>query len=184
MEGKIKIGPVGTDYSGKKTMVDWDEGSHNGIISQIFLSHGPTGVFSIQFQFMLDDTFFLSSCHGQNTGSMFDVILLNCPHEYITGISGEYLKSDDASVPQIRSLAFATNLNQYGPFGGSSSQSSIWNHEQQFRFKLGKFRQFSGFYGTYNASGLQNIGVYLQPTIVKPTGTRNAEETESNIVLG
>jgi len=78
MEGKIKIGPVGTDYSGKKTMVDWDEGSHNGIISQIFLSHGPTGVFSIQFQFMLDDTFFLSSCHGQNTGSMFDVVSVFC----------------------------------------------------------------------------------------------------------
>ncbi|KAG7595971.1 Jacalin-like lectin domain [Arabidopsis suecica] len=108
-------------------------------------------------------------------------IVLNCPHEYITGISGEYPKSDIGSGPQIRSLAFATNLNQYGPFG---SQSPIWSHEQQFRFKLGKFRQFSGFYGTYNASGLQNIGLYLQPTIVKPTGTRNAEETESNIVLG
>lgn len=77
MEGKIKIGPVGHMSHNQGTpMVNWDEGSHSGIISQIFLSHGPDGIFSIQFQFMLDDKFILSDLHGLNTGYMFDVVSL------------------------------------------------------------------------------------------------------------
>lgn len=76
MEGKIKIGPAGTDDHRSHTMVNWDEGSHNGILSQIFLSHGSTGILSIQFQFLLDDKFVLSDRYGRNTGSMFDVVSL------------------------------------------------------------------------------------------------------------
>ncbi|KAL1200326.1 Jacalin-related lectin 2 [Cardamine amara subsp. amara] len=177
MEGKIKIGPAGDKNYKSPTMVNWDEGSHNGIISQIFLSHGSDGIYSIQFQFMLHDKSVLSDPHGQHTGSMFDVIFLNCPHEYITGISGAYSKY--SGTPYIKTLKFATNTNVYGPFGNSRSYS-----DDTFIFKLGNFRQFGGFYGTYDATGLQNIGVYLQPTIVKPkTGTSNAEKTESKIVL-
>lgn len=105
-------------------------------------------------------------------------IALNWPHEYITGISGAH--SGYSGGPRIKSLKFTTNTNEYGPFGCSST-----GNMEKFDFKLGKFRQFGGFYGKYNTLGLQNIGVYLQPTTVKPkTGTSNAEETESKIVLG
>lgn len=76
MEGKIKIGPAGKKDYRSPTMVNWDEGSHNGIISQIFLSHGSGGIYSIQFQFMLDDKFVLSDHHGQHIGSLFDVVSL------------------------------------------------------------------------------------------------------------
>lgn len=76
MEGKIKIGPVGNRDLKTPTMVDWDEGSHNGIISQIFLSHGTNGIVSIQFQFVIDDKFVSSDLHGWNSGDMFDVVSL------------------------------------------------------------------------------------------------------------
>lgn len=107
-------------------------------------------------------------------------ISLNCPSEYIIGISGEHSKYSYSNSPHIKSLKFTTNTDEYGPFGSSDP---LYDQEE-FGFKLGKFRQFGGFYGTYDASGLEHIGVYLQPTTVKPkTGTSNAEEIESKIVL-
>ncbi|VVA90117.1 unnamed protein product [Arabis nemorensis] len=186
MQGKIKIGPVGNRDPKTATMVGWDEGSHNGLLSQIFISHGGAkGIFSIQFQFMLDDDkFVLSDQHGSNFGDKFDVITLNCPHEYITGISGEYSTHiHGGESPHICSLKVATNTSEYGPFG------SLTDYHQKFEFKLGKYSQFGGFHGTYDVWGLQHIGVYLQPTNVRPkskpkTGTNNAKETESTIVLG
>ncbi|ESQ36343.1 hypothetical protein EUTSA_v10008892mg [Eutrema salsugineum] len=178
MEGKMKIGPVGKHDARSTTIVNWDEGSHSGILSQIFLSHGVSGIMSIQFQYVIDEKLVLSDRHGPFSGNMFDVIELNYPHEYITGISGEYYKYE-ASNPHIRSLTFTTNTSVYGPFGTSGSGY------EKFAFKLGKSPQFGGFHGTYDASGLQYIGVYLRPKTVQPKiDTSKAEEMESKIVLG
>ncbi|CAA7026492.1 unnamed protein product [Microthlaspi erraticum] len=179
MEGKMKIGPVGKHDARSSTIVNWDEGSHNGIVSQIFLSHGAGGIMSIQFQFVIDGKLVLSDRYGPVSGNMFDVqIELDYPHEYITGLSGEYYKYE-ASNPHIRSLKFTTNTSEYGPFGTSGSSY------EKFAFKLGKSPQFGGFYGTYDASGLQYIGVYLRPKTVQPKiDTSNAEEIESKIHLG
>ncbi|KFK42909.1 hypothetical protein AALP_AA1G054300 [Arabis alpina] len=180
MEGKMKIGPVGKHDVRSTTIVNWDEGSHNGNLSQIFLSHGVSGIMSIQFQFLTDGKLVLSDRHGPFSGNMFDVIELNYPNEYITGISGEYYKHQyDASNPHIRSLKFTTNTSEYGPFGTSNPGYD------KFAFKLGKSPQFGGFHGTYDASGLQYIGVYLQPKKDQPKiNTNNSEEMESKIVLG
>ncbi|XP_010485289.1 PREDICTED: protein RESTRICTED TEV MOVEMENT 1-like isoform X1 [Camelina sativa] len=176
MEEKMKIGPVGKHDARSSTTVNWDEGKHDGFISQIFLSHSLGGIMSIQFQFVLDGKLVLSDRHGPFISNMFDVqIELNYPHEYITGISGEYYKYE-ASNPHIRSLKFTTNTSEYGPFGTSGSSY------EKFAFKLGKSPQFGGFHGTYDASGLQYIGVYLQPKTVQPK--IDTEETESKIVLG
>lgn len=76
MEGKMKIGPVGKHDSRSTTIVNWDEGSHNGILSQMFLSHGVAGIMSIQFQFVVDGKFVLSDRHGPGLGNMFDVVSL------------------------------------------------------------------------------------------------------------
>ncbi|KAG7595968.1 Jacalin-like lectin domain [Arabidopsis suecica] len=155
----MKIGPVGKHDARSTTIVNWDEGSHDGFISQIFLSHGVAGIMSIQFQFVMDGKLVLSDRHGPFSGNMFDVIELNYPHEYITGISGEYYKYE-ANNPHMRSLKFNTNTSEYGPFGTSGSSND------KFAFKLGKSPQFGGFHGTYDASGLQYIGVYLRPKTV------------------
>ncbi|XP_018481054.2 protein RESTRICTED TEV MOVEMENT 1 isoform X2 [Raphanus sativus] len=179
MEGLMKIGPVGKHDAKSTTLVSWDEGlSHNGILTQIFLSHGVGGIMSIQFQSVIDGKFVLSDCHGPCLGNMFDVIELTYPHEYITGISGEYYKYE-GSNPHIRSLKFTTNTSEYGPFG-----TSVSGYEK-FSFKLGRSPQFGGFHGTYDASGLQLIGFYLRPKTVQPKIAKsNAEELESKIVLG
>nr|ADE43076.1 restricted tev movement 1 [Arabidopsis thaliana] len=116
----MKIGPVGKHDARSTTIVNWDEGSHDGFISQIFLSHGVAGIMSIQFQFVMDGKLVLSDRHGPFSGNMFDVIELNYPHEYITGISGEYYKYE-ANNPHMRSLKFNTNTSEYGPFGTSSN---------------------------------------------------------------
>lgn len=76
MEGKMKIGPVGKHDARSSTIVNWDEGSHNGIVSQIFLSHGAGGIMSIQFQFVIDGKLVLSDRYGPFSGNMFDVVSL------------------------------------------------------------------------------------------------------------
>ncbi|CAN6877150.1 unnamed protein product [Brassica oleracea var. botrytis] len=180
MEGKLmKIGPVGKHDARSTTIVNWDEGSHNGILSQIFISHNASGIMSIQFQFVVDGKFVLSDCHGPGLGNMFDVIELTYPHEFIIGISGECYKYE-GSNPHIRSLKFTTNTSEYGPFGYTSSSSN-----EKFSFKLGRSPQLGGFHGTYDASGLQYIGFYLRPKTVQPKIDKsNAKELESKIVLG
>lgn len=72
----MKIGPVGKHDARSTTVVNWDEGSHNGILSQIFISHNASGIMSIQFQFVVDGKFVLSDCHGPGLGNMFDVVSL------------------------------------------------------------------------------------------------------------
>lgn len=73
----MKIGPVGKHDAKSTTLVSWDEGlSHNGILTQIFLSHGVGGIMSIQFQSVIDGKFVLSDCHGPCLGNMFDVVSL------------------------------------------------------------------------------------------------------------
>jgi hypothetical protein len=75
-KGKMKIGPVGKHDARSTTIVNWDEGSHDGFISQIFLSHGVAGIMSIQFQFVMDGKLVLSDRHGPFSGNMFDVVSL------------------------------------------------------------------------------------------------------------
>ncbi|KAF3588945.1 hypothetical protein F2Q69_00025943 [Brassica cretica] len=135
-------------------------------------------VLSIQFQSVIDEKFVLSDRHGPGLGNMFDVIELTYTHEYIIEISGEYYKYE-GSNPHIRSLKFTTNTSEYGPFGTSGSSYD------KFSFKLGRSPQLGGFHGTYDACGLQYIGVYLRPKTVKPKIDKsNAKELESKIVLG
>lgn len=76
MEGKMKIGPVGKHDARSSTIVNWDQGSHNGIVSQIFLSHGLGGIMSIQFQLVIDGKLVLSDRYGPVSGNMFDVVSL------------------------------------------------------------------------------------------------------------
>ncbi|CAN8311370.1 unnamed protein product [Cochlearia groenlandica] len=178
MEGKMKIGAVGKHDARSSTLVNWDEASHNGIVSQIFISHGIGGIMSIHFQFLIDGKLVLSDHHGPLSGNMFDVIELNYPQEYIIGISGEYSKDAVPNYPNIRSLTFITNTSEYGPYGTSASR-----YYEKFAFNLGKSCQFGGFHGTYDACGLQYIGVYLRPKTVVVSKS-NAEDMESKIVLG
>lgn len=72
----MKIGPVGKHDARSSTIVNWDEGKHDGFISQIFLSHSVGGIMSIQFQFVMDGKLVLSDRHGTLSGNMFDVVSL------------------------------------------------------------------------------------------------------------
>ncbi|XP_010523154.1 PREDICTED: inactive protein RESTRICTED TEV MOVEMENT 1-like [Tarenaya hassleriana] len=138
-----------------------------------------SGIRTIRFQYIEDGKLVLSNPYGGDSSNQYyqasgtspcpnalscHTIELDHPKEYLIGVSGRAMVSGARRYPNIIALAFTTNLKEYGPFGRPHSLPC-----EEFRFDLGKSRQFGGFYGSYNAYGLHRIGVYLKPksTIVK-----------------
>lgn len=82
-------------------------------------------------------------------------IMLDYPHEVITGVTGKYrvFYNDEK---QLTSLTFVTNKRKYGPFEVSEP------YPQEFDYHVGE-KQFGGFFGTSSSDGIESIGIYLKP---------------------
>jgi len=148
----IKIGPAG-GASGKP----WDDGGRDNIaLAQIFISHGNE-INSLQFLYVENGTSVLSEKHGGDCGPKFNVVTLNYPSEYLTGISGTY----GYTYPTMRvfSISFITNKRTYGPFGSGGG-------DYGFEYQLGEDHSFGGFHGRADEY-LNAIGVYLKPITIQ-----------------
>ncbi|KAG5555277.1 hypothetical protein RHGRI_012720 [Rhododendron griersonianum] len=149
----IKIGPAGVTDFGKA----WDDGGKEKIV-QIFIAHEDF-IYSLQFLYV-DQTgnLVLSDLHGGGFAtSKFDVVKLDYPSEFITGISGCHGHVRCCRKKQILSITFTTNNRTYGPFGGCGGEN-----DSSFRYQLGLDRPFGGFHG-YSGNYVHAIGLYVKP---------------------
>ncbi|KAF9607417.1 hypothetical protein IFM89_035555 [Coptis chinensis] len=87
----------------------------------------------------------LSDRHGAG-----EVVVLNYPSEYLTGIEGECSDHYRHGII-LASLVFHTNQRKFGPFGDDKADSD-------FSFKTGE-----AFNGYSNEQYLRGIGVYVKP---------------------
>ncbi|XP_022761274.1 inactive protein RESTRICTED TEV MOVEMENT 1-like [Durio zibethinus] len=155
----IKVGPAGS-----RAGEPWDEKGLSEI-TEIYISHGDDTINSLQFQYVENRTLVLSEQHGESGGRFFNVVHLNHPSEYITGIAG------NVNSYIISALTITTNITTYGPFG---SQTKVAG----FDFRLGNLRLFGGFYGHFlrrndGTVSLSAIGIYVNPTSNLPTSTED-----------
>ncbi|KAF7145449.1 hypothetical protein RHSIM_Rhsim04G0238100 [Rhododendron simsii] len=150
----IRIGPVGLTHLGKA----WDDGGKEKIV-QIFIAHEDF-IHSLQYLYVdQNGNLVLSDSHGTASDTpKFDVVKLDYPSEFITGISGCYCKIGSNSNKKILSITFTTNNRTYGPFGGRGGGEN----DSAFRYQLGLDRPFGGFYG-YSGIYLYAIGLYVKP---------------------
>ncbi|CAA0834856.1 Protein RESTRICTED TEV MOVEMENT 1 [Striga hermonthica] len=163
----IKVGPVGRRIGNA-----WDEKGQNKIV-QIFICHGE-GIKSIQFQYADENgKLVVSDVHGKYNGRNFDVVKLGYPTEHITWVKGRI----GGYLHILCSITFGTNRGEYGPFGMSNNYAT-----EEFAFRLGDDRQFCGFHGTANESGVESIGVYLEPIATSNNFmNRKAVKLEKNV---
>ncbi|XP_058212660.1 inactive protein RESTRICTED TEV MOVEMENT 1-like isoform X1 [Rhododendron vialii] len=151
----IRIGPVG-----RTSDRAWDDGGKEKIV-QIFIAHGDF-IYSLQYLYVdQNGNLVLSDSHGTAASQTykFDVVKLDYPSEFITGISGCYGHPSANSRMQILSITFTTNNRTYGPFGGPGFGSKF---DSPFRYQLGLDRPFGGFHG-YSGHYLEAIGLYVKP---------------------
>ncbi|OMO53513.1 Mannose-binding lectin [Corchorus capsularis] len=106
----IKVEAAGTRSIAGKS---WDEKGHSKI-KEIYISYEDNMINSLQFQYVDENgSLNLSELHGKSTGQRFNIIELNYPTEYITGVSGW---RHDSNPSRIISLSIITNKATYGPF--------------------------------------------------------------------
>ncbi|XP_058212662.1 inactive protein RESTRICTED TEV MOVEMENT 1-like [Rhododendron vialii] len=151
----IRIGPAGvTDGRG---IGPWDDGGKEKLV-QIFVAHGDS-IDSLQYLYVdQNGNLVLSASHGCTFGtSKFDLVKLDYPSEFITGISGCYGSIGSNTNKKILSITFTTNNRTYGPFGGRGGEN-----DSAFRYQLGLDRSFGGFHG-YSGNYLSAIGLYVKP---------------------
>ncbi|KAI8561823.1 hypothetical protein RHMOL_Rhmol04G0371400 [Rhododendron molle] len=155
----IRIGPVGDTHS--RGIYAWDDGGKEKIV-QIFIAHGDF-VYSLQYLYVDENgNLVLSASHG-TAGSAtykFDVVKLDYPSEFITGISGCHGQYEANGCKQILSITFTTNNRTYGPFGGPGVGCK---YDSAFRYQLGLDRPFGGFHGYSSSRYLEAIGLYVKP---------------------
>ncbi|KAF7146489.1 hypothetical protein RHSIM_Rhsim04G0236000 [Rhododendron simsii] len=156
----IKIGPVGRTNG--RGISAWNDGGKEKIV-QIFIAHGDW-IYSLQYLYVdQNGNLVLSDSHGTTASSetsKFDVVKLDYPSEFITGISGIRGCHGTASIfcdEHILSITFTTNKRTYGPFGGPGGGDSA------FRYQLGPDRPFGGFHGYSSGRYLEAIGLYVKP---------------------
>ncbi|XP_043714899.1 jacalin-related lectin 3-like [Telopea speciosissima] len=149
----IKVGP----YGGQEQGAPWDEKGESRL-TQIFITYDSSWIRSIQTSYIVGETSQLSKKHGGN-GVIFRTIDLDCPSEFIKGISGYYSNYNETGYA-LKSLTFETNKRKIGPFGEEKGTLfSIQNGDKQC---------FGGFHGSSDSSYLYSIGVYLKPTVYLP----------------
>ncbi|OEL27825.1 Jacalin-related lectin 19 [Dichanthelium oligosanthes] len=100
----------------------WDDGGHSGIRS-ITVSYDRS-IDSISVEYDRDGLTVPGERHGgaggtgnHTTQARTTSIKLSFPDEYLTTVSGHYSPIAHGGSPVIRSLAFRTNREAYGPFG-------------------------------------------------------------------
>ncbi|GLT98992.1 hypothetical protein SLE2022_164630 [Rubroshorea leprosula] len=144
----IKVGAAGAISCQDEC---WDEKCHCEL-SEIYISHGDC-IQSIQFQYVVNGNLEMSDLHGECKGPKFNLIRLNYPCEFVTGISGDCLPNQ-----KLSSLKITTNKRSYGPFGRPT-------FAHQFDFQFGNSRQFGGFYGYCDKTTNKRVtalGVYFK----------------------
>ncbi|KAL8105431.1 jacalin-related lectin 2-like [Apium graveolens] len=131
-------------------------------IAQIIVSRSETRINSINVLFVEDGgnkLVMARNIDGDSTHSL-NTIMLDYPHEVITGISGKY--GTDLNVhgsKRLRCITFVTNKGKYGPLEVSSAK---YKREIEFEYDVG-CKQFGGFFGTFTSDGIETIGMYLKP---------------------
>ncbi|XAR49697.1 hypothetical protein NMG60_11032973 [Bertholletia excelsa] len=136
--------------------VPWDYMGKSKIV-KIFISYDDQGIHFLQFLHYEGRELQLTPRpKDSSAGSKFKTVKLNYPKEYLTSISGTYVPKDDGG--KIISITFLTNKNIYhGPVGGNRPGVP------EFKFELGKDRQFGGFHGSNYRNGmLETFGVYVK----------------------
>lgn len=93
-------------------------------------------------------------------------VTLTNENEYITGVTGAITTATGRRPEMMNWISFQTNLQNYGPFGNNTIDT---NKMKPFSCKFGPQNQFGGFHGSFNATGLVSIGVYLK--LSQPAGT-------------
>ncbi|KAJ4964219.1 hypothetical protein NE237_024158 [Protea cynaroides] len=126
------------------TGIPWDDKGQS-MLTHIFISYESTYIKSIQTSYISDGRRKFSSRHGSN-GAMFSMAELDCPSEFLTGISGY------KDVNGVNSLTFETNRRKIGPFGQEKGK--------HFSIQMGS--NFGGFHGESFLDYLCSIGVYLK----------------------
>ncbi|KAK8548846.1 hypothetical protein V6N13_054385 [Hibiscus sabdariffa] len=157
----VEIGPLGNDNLGYK----WSE-KGNDKITDIYISHFPSSIASLQFQYVNQyGQQVLSRLYGTSNGSKFNVLKLDSS-EYITGVKGSF-----DPVNGIRSLTFITDKRQFGPFGfngkvgggaGGSGSADGCSKVTPFDLKFGLSRRFGGFNGRTRNGLVTSIGGYVK----------------------
>ncbi|KAK8704073.1 hypothetical protein V6N13_047706 [Hibiscus sabdariffa] len=155
----IEIGPLGNAKLGDQY---WSE-KGNDKITNIYISHFPSSIASLQFQYVNQyGQHVLSKLYGTSNGSKFNVLKLDSS-EYITGVKGLF-----DPVKGIRSLTFVTNKKQIGPFGFNSNVDGVAGGSDgcskvaPFDLQFGPSRRFGGFSGRTNDGRVTSIGGYVK----------------------
>ncbi|KAL4272575.1 hypothetical protein GQ457_13G023600 [Hibiscus cannabinus] len=155
----VIIGPLGNANFGDQF---WSERG-NDKITDIYISHFPSSIASLQFQYVNQHgQHVLSKLYGTSNGSKFNVLKLDSS-EYITGLKGLF-----DPVKGIRSLTFITNKKQFGPFGfngdvdGGAGSADGCSKAAPFDLQFGLSRRFGGFNGRTMNGLVTSIGGYVK----------------------
>ncbi|KAL6851685.1 hypothetical protein ACP4OV_020249 [Aristida adscensionis] len=127
----------------------WDDGGHSGIRS-ITMSYGRC-IESISVEYDRDGAAVSGERHGGAGGNQTIQIKLGFPDERLTAVSGHYAAVAHGGSPVIRSLAFRTNREVYGPFGAAEGTP--------FSFPVDG-GVIAGFWGR-SGRQLDAVGVYV-----------------------
>ncbi|KAK8548839.1 hypothetical protein V6N13_054392 [Hibiscus sabdariffa] len=135
----------------------------NDYITEIYISHTPSAIASLQFKYANQGKHVLSDLLGTSDGLKFNAVLLQIS-EYITGVKGML-----DPVNGIISLTFITSKSKFGPFGlncdisgdgfaaaGSGSGCPYVPFDLQFGYRFG------GFNGRTKNGRVTSIGGYFK----------------------
>ncbi|KAK1369981.1 Inactive protein restricted tev movement 1 [Heracleum sosnowskyi] len=151
----FKVGPAA-----KASGSVWDDKGKSEI-AQIYIGGYENRFKFIQFLYVENGNTVATSkilglpCEGGCT--FFDMITLDYPSEYITGVSGWY--QDHNGSKFLRLINFHTNKTTYGPFIASPANKGL--DQIEFNYQVGS--KFHGFFGTYLQNGVESIGIYSKP---------------------
>ncbi|EYU34206.1 hypothetical protein ABFS82_03G029100 [Erythranthe guttata] len=147
-EGEIFVGPWGCSEGNNK----WGDYKPKGGIKTIIISYGDV-INSIRF--VEHGSNEASPIFGDDVGRKIATINIECPSEYLTGMSGcqSLYPFDYTGRWVIDSLSFQTNVRKHGPIGPGS------NFSFSFPMNGGKIVGFHLRAGNY----LNAIGVYVKP---------------------
>ncbi|XP_038898650.1 jacalin-related lectin 3-like [Benincasa hispida] len=142
--------------------ITWDDGVYSTIRG--FVVYEREWICSIQIEYDENGESIWSPTHGENEGSVSEVVL-DYPDEYLISIYGYYGSIHNWGIngTVIRSLTFQTNIRSYGPFGIEDGN--------KFSFPItgGKIVGFHGKSSRFlNAIGvhvetIQKIGLQPEP---------------------
>ncbi|KAK4356982.1 hypothetical protein RND71_022592 [Anisodus tanguticus] len=148
----LQSGAIGVERWGGTGGGHWSYRT-KGLVKQIVVKHGLI-IDSIMFKSIEENGVMESSqTFGGSGGTVTTEINIDCPSEYLTGISGTFGLYGPNRI--IKSIKFHTNLSHYGPMGSVNETDTNFSFIMQGGVVVG----FHGFSGLY----LDAIGLYVMP---------------------